>query len=306
MYSYIKTVPDSVPMPPRIVVVPDVHRDLAKARQCLVLAGVIDGADAWVAVPRNTVVVQVGDQVDGAVRSEAPARRPHECGRALAEDLEVLCFFNRLHVRASAVGGVVYGMLGNHEVMNHLGDFRYADTEGCAACERQREVAFRAGGPAARILACTRAVVLRVGPVLFCHAGLLPLHLAALEGWAGVSLLNSLMTAALLGNPVPAAAHRKLMELAMGEDGVLTTRAFQPAKVTASREGTEAVLRALGAECMVVGYNAHAAGVTPIFGGRVWVADGGMSFAIMDGRPTVLLISPAPGSSDLLFRTLRG
>ena len=79
-------------------------------------------------IGKNTIVVQVGDQIDRC--------RPQinkNCDQLNVtyddeeSDIEILLFFTNLHEKAHAVndGSAVYSLLGNHELMNIIGDVRY-------------------------------------------------------------------------------------------------------------------------------------------------------------------------------------
>jgi Calcineurin-like phosphoesterase len=91
---------------PRLVAVGDVHGDVAAFQKILREAGVVDADGAWVG--GETVLVQLGDLID---------RGPSMRG--------TLDFVMGLEQKASARGGRVVSLLGNHEVMNVTGDLRY-------------------------------------------------------------------------------------------------------------------------------------------------------------------------------------
>lgn len=294
-------------MPPRVVVVPDVHGDLRKARQCLLAAGVVDGEGRWAARVQGTVVVQLGDQVDSRRRDSAPGgggggARPHACGAGLERDLGVLRFFDRLGEEARAAGGDVFSLLGNHELMNSLGYLSYADV--CRDCEAERARLFRRGAPLACELARSRRAALRLGGrLLFCHAGVLPCHLPHLH-------LANAVSWRFLALPAPAEGEDgPLMDvesLLMGGDGMLAHRRYSPARAAAS-DGSEVetVLRATGTDALIIGHHAHDPGISSLQGGRLWVVDPGMSFAVMDGRAQVLVVEPAaPPGGGLMFQRI--
>jgi hypothetical protein len=69
-------------------------------------ANVLDASDAWVG--GDTVVVQLGDLIDR--------------GAAMASAFD---FVMALESKAAAAGGQFVSLLGNHEVMNLVGDLRY-------------------------------------------------------------------------------------------------------------------------------------------------------------------------------------
>lgn len=287
MYSYIKTVPDIVEVAPsRIVVVPDVHQDLQKAKRCMLLAGVVNKNGTWVG--NNTVVVQVGDQVDGAPRvRRAKPTVGHVCHDDLARDVAVLTYFNDVHRKAQKKGGAVYSLIGNHELMNVTGSFDYANTYGCEACETERRKAFAPGGTAAVLLATTRVVCLKIGRIIFVHAGIVPRHARALD----IPRLNRVMTETFLGNPVNYADKKYFDSMCVDFDGVLTHRYYMPGAQISAAEAREA-LAAVGADHMIIGHNAHGGGVTALYDGQlVFVCDPGISKSVMDAPPTVLDIS---------------
>jgi hypothetical protein len=82
----------------------------------------------WIA--KNTIVVQVGDQIDRCRPTDkkfSNCKEQHVTYDDEASDIEILLFFTNLHIKASAIedGSAVYSLLGNHELMNIIGDIRY-------------------------------------------------------------------------------------------------------------------------------------------------------------------------------------
>ena len=92
--------------PPRVVVVSDVHGDLAQFVTALTQAGVIDAKRKWAG--GTTVLVQTGD---------VPDRGP--------DSRKVMDLLMDLEKQSKKAGGAVHALLGNHEVMNMVGDLRY-------------------------------------------------------------------------------------------------------------------------------------------------------------------------------------
>jgi len=180
-------VPTILPAVDRIIVIGDIHGDLDLAIRSFKLANLIDDNYNWIADPSNTVVIQVGDQVDSC--RPIPGvndchNQPQESDKA--EDMAVIDFFNRMHKLASNVGGAVYSLLGNHELMNADNDFRYVshanyyefnyeiDNHRYVGSSGRRN-AFKPGGSVAKMLACTRNSVMIIGSNMFVHAGVLPI-----------------------------------------------------------------------------------------------------------------------------------
>ena len=99
----------------RLVAIGDVHGDFPAAMKALEIAGVMDNKGEWIG--KNTVVVQVGDVMD---RGDA--------------ELAIFTKFLRLKKKAMKEGGDVIVMNGNHEIMNVMGDFRYATNGAYLEC----------------------------------------------------------------------------------------------------------------------------------------------------------------------------
>lgn len=90
----------------RVVAVADLHGDLEHAHHVLRMVNVIDSDANWAG--GDTLLVSTGDIVDRGDDTQALYR-----------------LFDRLRAQAPLAGGHVLSTLGNHEVMNSLGDWRY-------------------------------------------------------------------------------------------------------------------------------------------------------------------------------------
>lgn len=108
----------------RVVAVGDVHGDPNALAGVLQRAGVTDDNRHWSG--GSTVLVQVGDLVDRGDHSR-----------------EVLDLMMALEKEAPKSGGRVIALLGNHEVMNLLGDLRYVTPAGFAEFAVQRSAHIR-------------------------------------------------------------------------------------------------------------------------------------------------------------------
>lgn len=181
----IEQQPDILPPVNRIIVIGDIHGDLEATRKLLKIAQIIDDDDNWIG--NDTVVVQVGDQIDRCRYSGTPCE---EIDYNEGNDLKILYFFTKLHKKAIKMGGAVYSLMGNHELMNTKGDMRYVSLDGLNEFKTfsdfnddvkfknyDRKTAFKPGNPVSNFLACTRKTALIIGSNLFVHAGILP-HIA--------------------------------------------------------------------------------------------------------------------------------
>ena len=90
----------------RVVAIGDVHGGYEQFQAILRAAGLIDARRRWTG--GRTVFVQTGDLLDRGAASR-----------------DVLDLVRRLERDAARAGGRVHALLGNHEVMRLLGDYRY-------------------------------------------------------------------------------------------------------------------------------------------------------------------------------------
>lgn len=255
------------PAAARIVALGDWHGDLAAARAGLRLVGAIDERDRWIGGP--LVVVQTGDQLDRGDEEQA-----------------ILDLLDRLQDEARAAGGAVHALLGNHELMNVEGDFRYVTGMGWADFadagivvdpadsvvtalpgeQRPRAAAFRPGGRYALRLA-ERNVVTIVGRTLFVHGGILPHHLVY-----GLERLNRETRAWLRGE----ATRPTLYE---DRDDPVWARHYSDEPDASDCDLLSDVLAAADCDRMVVGHTVQEGGITPYCDERVWCIDTGAAAA---------------------------
>ena len=114
----------------RVVAVGDVHGDASSFGRILRRAGLIDSQDRWIG--GRATLVQTGDVMDRGANVH-----------------DVIDLLMALEEQAQGVGGRVVSLLGNHEVMNLLGELRDVNPQVYKAfadeqSERRREVTYQA------------------------------------------------------------------------------------------------------------------------------------------------------------------
>ena len=186
-----------MPKVPRIIAIGDLHGDLKITKKIFKFANLIDDNNNWIAEPENTIVVQVGDQLDSCRPTKTNICGIH--GKYIKNktgDLEIFKFLYDINKIAEKQGGKVISLLGNHELMNVDGDFRFISKNDIDhllkfnlideydefkfttnnsndALELRRKI-FSKGNPIAKFMACTRQSAIIIGSNLFVHAGILP------------------------------------------------------------------------------------------------------------------------------------
>ncbi len=235
--------------PDRIVAIGDLHGDLDHARRALRLAGAIDEHDQWVG--GRLLVVQTGDEID---RGD--------------DDRAILDHVEEWKRQATAAGGELVALLGNHELMNASLDFRYVTPGGFAAfssLDGGRAAAFQPSGPYATLEA-QRPLVMKVGDTVFVHGGILKKHVAY-----GLDRMNDETDAWLAGKRHDPPA------IVVSDDGPVWTRAYSAEGKAPACSELSATLAALGARRMVVGHTVQRGGVNSACDGAVWRIDVGLS-----------------------------
>jgi hypothetical protein len=102
--------PASAQAPPRIVAIGDIHGSIEGFTSILKVTGLIDSANKWIG--GKAQLMQTGDYVDRGAGTRA-----------------VLDLLMALEPQARKAGGRAFALLGNHEVMNLIGETRDATPE---------------------------------------------------------------------------------------------------------------------------------------------------------------------------------
>jgi len=194
----------------RIIAIGDIHGDLDLAIRCLEIGGIIEQVDIfdektcvllnykeetppriykWIA--EATIVVQVGDQVDRCRPLNNECTDPGETVNDEASDVKIMFFFHDLHLVAiNFPGCAVYSLLGNHELLNVLGNLRYVSYKGLEEFKKDdnpdilsgrkkafeltsSELLFKSKANIANFMACSRVSAIIIDNYLFVHAGVL-------------------------------------------------------------------------------------------------------------------------------------
>jgi hypothetical protein len=196
-----KKLPSRLDPQRRIIVLGDIHGDWDLLVDFLDRAKVINKNNPNEWIGGDTKVVQVGDQIDS--RNRLNNHQPEEYS-----DMKILYYLTELHNKAELVGGAIYSLLGNHELMNVDGDLRYVSDKSLVDHgdnnkrynniedgKAERHKLFKPGGKLSRFLACTRQVAIIIGDNLFVHGGILP----SISTKYKITDINRLMTLYLWG-----------------------------------------------------------------------------------------------------------
>jgi len=247
-----------LPMPKRAVAIGDLHGDLGGTRAALRAAGAIDDKDVWIG--GDLVVIQLGDVLD---RGD--------------DESQILELFERLDRDARAAGGAVIELLGNHELMNAAGDFRYVTPGGARDFDGDRTHALAPGGPWAKRLAHHNVIAI-VGDTVLSHAGITGDWVTKIDD------VNLGSRCWLDGQAVAAPA-------LAADDSPVWTRVWGLGNADCA--ALDDVLHKLDAKRMVVAHTVQEHGITSACDGKLWRIDVGLA-KLYNGPIEVLELGDPP------------
>ena len=255
---------DILPECKRIIVIGDIHGDWEITKKIFLKYKLINSNGKWIAEPKDTHVVQVGDILD---RGGRPDTIGDECS-----ELKIMDFLDEIHEQAQLYGGGVHCILGNHELMNVLGNFNYSGKESvkCFGGTEARKKAFQAGGTIAQRFANTRNTVMKIGKFLFVHGGFSEKHLTKT-----IPEINNVMKKFLRGDSKQ--YNPSFVDYYMAYNGILWNRELSLGSPDC--EKLEKVLNHFNVNGLIVGHTVQESGINSKCDNKIWRVDTGMSQA---------------------------
>lgn len=249
----------------RLVIIGDIHGDIKRLKNILIDAKVINNNIEWIAEPKNTIVVQMGDQVDSLNRDD------YIKDWEVLEDIEVLYFTNLIDKLAQSKGGRFISIIGNHEFMNVIGNFSYVSRKSLNNDLVKRHNLFKPKGTLSPIL-CKRPIILKIGDLLFCHAGLTLDHINLLKKYdKDISYINKIWRNFVLHSNVLKEDKELFDKILLDFEGILWTRNLN------SPKELKTMINNLGCSFMFVGHTVMNG--VKLYENSVWYTDTGISRA---------------------------
>ena len=193
------------------------------------------------------------------------------------EEYAILEFLNDLDQQARQKNGRVHYLIGNHELMNVLGEFHYVlDQHKIHIGEEVRKMLFQPGGYMSNMLACHSYSVLKINDWLFCHGGLLPEHIKSKD----ISQINMLLRNLLIKNISFNDLNNDEKELILGDTSIFWTRyyKFNPNKCIALDRVLEIINNDSEKGGLILGHTPHI-NITTDCNNKLYFADIGLSRA---------------------------
>jgi hypothetical protein len=255
-------------------------------------------------IGKDTYVVQVGDQIDrcrpiGSKTCDNP--NTIRLSDDENSDLKILKLFTKLHEAAKKDGGAVISLLGNHELMNSLGETQYVSFVGLKEIFEKYKVdgiefndgadarkhAFKPGNKYANLLGCSRNAAVIIGSNLFVHAGLIDTFIEkiGLDDLNDFESVNILIKKWLLG----LVNTNDINTLVKSQDSMFWTRilgsipAGKPMEYEECKNNVTNVLKLFNINGMIVGHTPQSflfnKDINATCSNKIWRVDNGSSKA---------------------------
>jgi len=246
----------------RIIVIGDVHGDIKRFKSILIDSKIINNNLEWIAEPPNTIIIQLGDQIDSLNRVSTDDWE-------ILQDYEMIYFTEHLNNIARTHGGFCISIIGNHELMNIIGDFSYVSKN---SLDENRINLFKPKLGSISLILAKRPLVVKIKDLLFCHAKLEYKHLELLKKYnKDIFYLNHIWKNYLENNRVALEDKEIFDSIILSNNGILWNRN------TNNKDDTAKLYKELGISFMFLGHTAidHIA----ILDNQIWYCDTGLSRA---------------------------
>jgi hypothetical protein len=245
----------------RIIVIGDVHGDIRRFKNILVNANIINNDLEWIAEPPETIIIQLGDQIDSLNRTTTEDWE-------VLKDYEMIYFTDNLNLIARAKGGYCISLIGNHELMNVIGDFSYVSKNSSSDIRQQL---FKPKGSLALILA-KRPLIFKIGDLIFCHAKLDIEHLNILKKHnKDIFYINQIWKNYLENEKINIEDKEIIDSVIIGSSGLLWNRKENNKNITSI------LFKELGVSYMFLGHTSY--DKILLKDNQIWYCDTGLSRA---------------------------
>jgi len=232
----------------RIVVVGDIHGDYEHLISILRHAKLINKKNKWIG--KKAILLQIGDLIDRG-----------------KDSLKVFEFMMDLREQAKKKGGIVYLLMGNHEIIALQGNHHFTSSEDneIFGDYKKREAAFGPDRKLGKYIREQLNMTMIIDDTIFSHAGLKSKYIEN-----GVDFLNERARRILKSTPTVEElyqmyaqhniTHEIFTDEALGDDGPASLRDFanKPEEVICPE--VEKTLKMTNTKRMVIGHNPQSYG----------------------------------------------
>lgn len=254
----------------RLIVIGDIHGDYDAFIQVLQKAKILNNNLEYVGGKSH--VVQVGDILD---------RKPREMdGSDEDSEARIMALILELQIKSYLNGGGYHPVIGNHELMNVLGQFDYVSPLGMkhyGGSHGRREY-FKPGGTMATYFACGWNPVVKIGGWMFVHGGMSK----KISEKYKIEDINMTLRDFLYGN-IEHIKKKYFDELFMNSKSILWNRDYSidhnPQVYDKLNDDLNHILKNYKVKRICTGHTPQLKGIKHRYQGRVFNVDTGMSSA---------------------------
>ena len=248
----------------KIIAIGDLHGDYTATIEILILCKLIPknsstDVNQWDKIKwigGDTYLVQLGDILDSKKRVN---------NSLVFNDNEfyIICLFLSLNKQAQREKGKIILLLGNHELMNITGDFRYVSTDALDnnGGHKMRTQFFKPGN-----LFCTKMSelyhgVAKIGNFLFVHGGI---HKDITTRYSKKTIpITNLILKLFLQNKLSPKLKSEFEHIYLNDNGICWTREYSQNKLSQQKCGElNNILDVLDIKHIIVGHTLQENGIT--------------------------------------------
>lgn len=254
----------------RLIVIGDIHGDYNAFIQVLQKSKIINNDLEYIGGKSH--VVQVGDILD---------RKPREMDVDDEDgEAKIMALILEIQIKSYLHGGGYHPVIGNHEIMNVLGQFEYVSPLGMRhyGGSQGRRMYFRPGGTMSTYFACGWNPMVKIGGWLFVHGGVSK----NISEKYKIEDINMISRDFLYGN-VEHIKKKYFEELFMSSKSILWNRDYSidhnQQVYDKLNEELNHVMRNYKVKRICTGHTPQMKGIKHRFQGRIFNVDTGMSSA---------------------------
>ena len=252
------------PMYEKVYAIGDIHGDYEAFTQVLRKAKLIDTNDNWIGGTSH--VVQIGDILDRRTRMNDRTDEDSE--------FKIIALILKLQLESYETGGGFHPVMGNHELMNIMGDFEYVSPMGMKhfKTKEERLKYFEIGNDFCKYMACGWNPVVKIGHLLFCHGGIS----YAVSQKYSIYEINMIMRDTLYGNREHM-LKPYFQELFLNPTSILWNRQYSNDEIKEyTKKKLDKIFETYKIHYMIVGHTPQMNGIV-LKQNRVFCIDTGMS-----------------------------
>ena len=219
----------------------------------------------------NTIIVQLGDILDGKKRDETYSSFNDN-------EFQIVNLFTKLRIESQKVGGNIYLLVGNHELLNFVGNFNHVSLKGIMDFGGidKRFTYLKPGGPYCKYMADIYKAILIIDKYVFVHGSISSYIFQKYT----VKQINTLLKKYLLNKKNYSITNEDISYLFYNTfTSPLWSRYFSKEITPSKCVELNKILQNTKTQALFVGHTFKKEGIQSNCNGKIWYCDVGISGA---------------------------